>query len=219
MIKIDKKGFTLIEIIVATSIFTVVMLITIGALLSLNDSSRKAQALRTVIDNLNFAVEDMNRKVRTGDNYHCYNNPQDVPTDVGSAGSGDCTGDGGAALSLKTQEMECPPNVSDPCADDIKQSVWVAYIFRSDPVTHTGGIYEVRSPAGGGARLDITNESAITSPEVDIRQMQFRVVGSTDRSHKQPIVLLNISGVVNLAEEKLRTDFSLQTAIARRGIE
>ena len=49
---IQKKqaGFTLIEIIVSVAIFTVVMTVTMGALLTLNDSSRKAQALRTVIE-------------------------------------------------------------------------------------------------------------------------------------------------------------------------
>ncbi|MFA5987507.1 MAG: type II secretion system protein, partial [Candidatus Paceibacterota bacterium] len=70
--KINKKaGFTLIEIMVSVAIFSVVMLIAIGALLSVNDSNRKARALRVVMDNLNFAVEDMSKKMRTGSDFYC----------------------------------------------------------------------------------------------------------------------------------------------------
>lgn len=206
------QGFTLVEIIVATSIFTVVMLITIGALLSLNDASRKAQALRTVIDNLNFAIEDLNRKIRTGDSYRCYLDgvvvntiPPNSPSDIS-----DCAGEAGKAISLKTQELDGP--ALDPA------NVWAAYIFRPADALGGGRIVQRRSIAGqGGPVLDPT-EYVITSPEVDIKTMEFRVVGADD-DKKQPMILLNISGVVDLKKEKLRTDFSLQTAVSRRGTE
>jgi len=64
-------GFTLIEMIVAVSIFTVVVFIGIGALLSISDANRKSNSLRTVMDNLNFAMENMSRSIRTGDDYLC----------------------------------------------------------------------------------------------------------------------------------------------------
>ena len=53
-----KKGFTIIEIIVAVSIFVIVMLISIMALLSSINANRKAQGVSIVISNLNLAVED-----------------------------------------------------------------------------------------------------------------------------------------------------------------
>ncbi len=65
------KGFTLIEMIVAISIFTIVVFVGIGALLSIADANRKSNSLRTVMDNLNFAMESMSRSIRTGDNYSC----------------------------------------------------------------------------------------------------------------------------------------------------
>ncbi len=64
-----KKGFTLIELMVATTIFVIVMVIAIGSVLSIVDANRKAQALNSVINNLNFALESMIRDVRTGTNY------------------------------------------------------------------------------------------------------------------------------------------------------
>lgn len=64
-------GFTLIEMIVSVSIFTVVMFVTVGSLLAIADANRKANALRTTMDNLNFAMEAMARNIRTGSNYAC----------------------------------------------------------------------------------------------------------------------------------------------------
>ncbi|MBU3926039.1 type II secretion system GspH family protein [Patescibacteria group bacterium] len=64
-----KKGFTLIEMIVAVAIFTVVMIITIGTYLNVDDIQKKATALRIVNDNVNFVLEIMTRELRSGQNY------------------------------------------------------------------------------------------------------------------------------------------------------
>lgn len=84
----QKKGFTLIEIMVSISVFTVVVLITIGALVSINEANRKIQSMRALMDNLNFALENISRTLRTGSAYHCgaagtITLPQDCPM-VGS---------------------------------------------------------------------------------------------------------------------------------------
>lgn len=216
------KGFTLIEIIVAVSIFTIVMLVTMGALLTLNDSSRKAQALRTVIDNLNFAVEDMSRKIRTGDIYRCFPSDLSAGEDFIDEGENlkiarDCPSLGGSAISLKTQEIEpAPPALGGT-------PVWVAYIFRVNEETGIGSIVQRRAPVGNDniPDLPIETEAPITSPEVDIDTMEFRVIGTNKNNNPrtQPMVIVNISGTVNLKKERLRTNFSLQTAISRRGTQ
>lgn len=64
-------GFTLVELLVSVGIFSVVMLIAVGALLTMAEANRKAQALKSVMDNLNFAVESMSRGIRVGTTYHC----------------------------------------------------------------------------------------------------------------------------------------------------
>jgi prepilin-type N-terminal cleavage/methylation domain-containing protein len=64
-------GFTLIEIMVAVSIFAMVMVIAIGAVLSIVSANKKAAALNSVITNLNFAIEGMMRDLRTGTQYNC----------------------------------------------------------------------------------------------------------------------------------------------------
>ena len=56
---------------VSTALFSVVMLISIGTIVSINNSNKKAQLSRTVMDNLNFAMENISRNLRVGVNYHC----------------------------------------------------------------------------------------------------------------------------------------------------
>ncbi len=67
----SQKGFTLVEMIVALAVFTVVALIAVGALLKITSANKKSQTLKTTINNLNFALESMSREIRTGSTYQC----------------------------------------------------------------------------------------------------------------------------------------------------
>ena len=65
---------------VAVSVFSLVMVVAIGAVLAIVSANRKAQALNSVITNLNFAIEGMVRDLRTGFSYDC-GGPGDGATD------------------------------------------------------------------------------------------------------------------------------------------
>ncbi len=67
----NKKGFTLIEIMVSISVFSVVMLIFSGSIYSAFEGNRKSRSLRAVMDNLNLSLESMTRNIRFGSRYHC----------------------------------------------------------------------------------------------------------------------------------------------------
>lgn len=63
------SGFTLIEMIIAVAVFTVVMTITMSAFLNLSSIQKKAFSVRASNDNMNFALEMMSRSARTGSGY------------------------------------------------------------------------------------------------------------------------------------------------------
>jgi len=67
----SRKGFTIVEMIVAFGIFSVIMAVSVGSLASLLEANHKARALKTVVNNLHFAFENISRNVRTGSLYHC----------------------------------------------------------------------------------------------------------------------------------------------------
>lgn len=74
-----KNGFTLIELMVAVSIFIIVMTISMGSIVGVFDANRKSRSLKTVLNNLNLAVESMSKEMRFGKNYHCGSGSVTVP--------------------------------------------------------------------------------------------------------------------------------------------
>ncbi len=64
-------GFTLIEMIVALAVFSVIVTISIGALLTLIATNQQLQAEQSVMTNLSFALDSMTREIRTGTRYFC----------------------------------------------------------------------------------------------------------------------------------------------------
>ena len=60
------KGFTLIELLVSVSLFSVVLVVTLGSIVTISDSNKKARSLMSVMNNLNFAVDSMTRSLKSG---------------------------------------------------------------------------------------------------------------------------------------------------------
>ncbi|KKT66972.1 MAG: hypothetical protein UW61_C0019G0002 [Candidatus Curtissbacteria bacterium GW2011_GWC1_44_33] len=74
-----RRGFTLVELMVAMSIFIIVMTISMGSILGVFDANRKSRSLKIVLNNLNLAVESMSKEMRFGKNYHCGSGTVTVP--------------------------------------------------------------------------------------------------------------------------------------------
>ena len=55
--------------VMSVAVFTVVALVAAGALLAVADANRKAQAFKSVVNNINFALESVARNLRTGSAY------------------------------------------------------------------------------------------------------------------------------------------------------
>ncbi|KND50365.1 MAG: putative Type IV pilus pilin [Parcubacteria bacterium C7867-007] len=69
--KNTRKGFSLIELVVSVGLFAVVMLLSTGAYLSLISLDRKARATNDLVTNLSFAIDTMERSLRTGSEFTC----------------------------------------------------------------------------------------------------------------------------------------------------
>ncbi|HEV3244891.1 MAG TPA: type II secretion system protein [Candidatus Paceibacterota bacterium] len=190
-----QAGFTLIEMIVAVALFAIVMLIAGATLLSLVYANRKAQALQSVINNLNVSLDGMVRNMREGSNYRC----------GGEASSyGDCTGTGGGSIIYFT-----PFGLS---ADDQPQHDW-AYVFDSSG-SYCGKDRICESEHGGPW-------IPITSPEVQIQSLAFYVVGTTPASqvqngqYQQPKVVFVIKGQAGTQQNTIST-FDIQATAVQR---
>lgn len=86
----QSRGFTLVEMLIAVSLFIVVSTISIGSIITIFDSNKRAQSSKTVVDNFNLAFENMIRTIRFGKDYQC------------GGGVGDCSsGDTSITVDFK----------------------------------------------------------------------------------------------------------------------
>jgi prepilin-type N-terminal cleavage/methylation domain-containing protein len=65
------QGFTLVEIIVSVGLFSVVMLVSTAAYLTIITLDKEARATNELVVNLSFAVDSISRNIRTGKDYSC----------------------------------------------------------------------------------------------------------------------------------------------------
>lgn len=66
-----KRGYSLLELIVSLGLFSMVMVVAMGAYLTLISLDRQARAGNQLASSLSFAVESMARSMRTGSEYAC----------------------------------------------------------------------------------------------------------------------------------------------------
>lgn len=131
-------GFTLVEMMVAVAVFSVVMTVAAGALLGVIDANRKAQAIQTAINNVNFALESISKDMRMGSDYRCIDSSWNP---IGCALAGNV---GVTYLSSKNQQVsylfENPKierkigsnSPEDLTAPEVEITDMVFYVLRDD---------------------------------------------------------------------------------------
>lgn len=65
----NQNGFTLLEMVVSIGIFSVVIVATIGLMLSISSAQIKASNIQAVQDNIRFGLELLTKEIRTGSNF------------------------------------------------------------------------------------------------------------------------------------------------------
>lgn len=184
-----ERGFTLIEMIVAVALFSVVMLVSTAALLALVGANRKAHALQSVMNNFSVALDGMVRAVRMGSEYHC--------------GAGDITvpqscEDGATKFAFK-------PFCEENC-DALDR--WV-YAYDTNG-TFCGQGRLCKSENNGNTYY------AVTATDVDIDDLTFYVIGTTRSDTIQPKMVVAVSGTAGGTDVKTKTTFSIQATAVQR---
>lgn len=187
------QGFTLIELMVASTLFTVVMMMGVGSLVVSSNSAKSSQKMRIAVDNVNFAVESMTRELRTGSIYYCTS--------------------GGVDLAALASELQCllggdiiaftPQKVGE-----IQEVSRVAYKI-SDRGDNTFSLQrcETSSPCYD-----------IVSNDVNIERLNFHLLFNDSYNIKvQPRVEILIKGTVKTKDGL--APFALQTMVSQRATE
>ena len=187
------SGFTLIELMVATTIFVVVMVASMGSLFTLLDASKGSKALRSAMDNVNFAMDSMTRSIRMGTNYYCVEggDPMFPSTDQNQ----NCP-DGGQGFSFVPQK------------EDGASPSRVGYMT-------VLGTDAKGAPHNTLKRCDsLSGCVSIVSSDVNIEKLKFFTSGAKPDDLTQAKVYIIMKGTVMV--KGVPTSFAIQTLASQR---
>lgn len=197
MPKQKNTAFTLVEIMVATSIFMMIMLVALGALITSSDTAKKSQALRQAMDNVNFAMESVVRSLRSGTDYTCITS--------------------GSFILPGSPTADCP----------IGSAGGTAIVFTpAKHLTQRDTAYVLNTRVNGTKVLQrcyLSNPCVdIVSPDVDVENLTFFVNGSHSEVNvpddkTQPSVYILVKG--NVAFKGQSNSFAIQTNVSQRSAE
>jgi type II secretory pathway pseudopilin PulG len=217
--QIAQSGFSLVEMMVAITIFMVVAVVAVAALLKIVDADRKSKTLQDTVNNINFAMDSITREIRVGSAYTCeYGSNQSVGQFIGS--------------TLNTNGVSCPSISSSqyPYAS-------IAFLSSNTGTNQTTGLpcslvysYYFAPTASGAWTIEKAQQNPnnhctdslgstddpyapIIDPNIIITAYSIKVVEAN--SLVQPSVFLYISGYTGNAD-KTKTYFDLQTTISER---
>lgn len=195
----NNSGFTLIELMVATSLFVVIMLSSMSALFMLLGESKNSRALRFAMDNVNFAMDSMTRSIRMGSNYYCVEDGFKMPTSNTIGDGKDCI-NGGYILAFIPQIKEGET-----------ESSLIGYMRVESP--DESGKFTIKKCTDN----DINSCVPIVSPDVNIDVLKFFVKGTESSSGEQPSVYIIMKGTVMV--KGVPISFAVQTLASQRNFK
>ncbi len=213
---VSRAGFTLIEMIVSLAVFSVVITIAVGALLSLIAGNEQLQSQQSIMTNLSFALDSMTREIRTGYYYHCEARPN-----YSAGGPNNIFTDGAdldALLGDATQD--CPDGNDNGTGWQLQG---VSFIEGGNSITGSADriLYFFDASLGQILRKVGDQEpQSIVSSGIFIKNAEFWVTGSDpqeDGDDEQATVTIFIEA----AESAAVTDrsFYVQTTVTQRVLD
>lgn len=197
------RGFSLIEMIVSLGLFSIVITITVGALLSLIASNDQIRGEQSVMTNLAFALDSMTREIRTGSYYYCGTDPADFATQESFATTTEnCDPiDGGIGISF----LEGGSSITGDSSDSR-----IAYYFDADEG-------KIMRQIGDSIR------QSMVGSDILINDMRVWVTGSNTLSNSNPSFSESDQPVVTIlieAQESATTlPIFIQTSVTQRTLD
>jgi len=206
-----KGGFTLIEMLVAVTLFAMVMVVATSAIFTIVNADKKAEALNSVVNNLNFSIESMVRDMKTGIRYTC------------PSSNGTYTNSPALDASIYADEISAS---HDLCTD---ATIAVPAVTLFSTLSGSPKAVEYRympADANGTGRIvhtDLQTGSTpevsyvMTSPEINVTSVKFYVAnpGNGGTPKIQPSIFITITAEANVGDNQV-TKFRIQTFVSQR---
>lgn len=188
-IKNQKAGYTIIETMIAISLFVVIVMMGMGTLLNANLLHQKSRDMRSIIDSLSFTLDDMSKNLRTGKDYHCIDDGDKFKTNPHSCSRGD-------GVSFK---------------ESVSGQQWVYYFGINDK--NGTGIF--KSTAGGNNPIQLTPGDI----DIDETKSGFFISGAEPPpgDSNQPYVTIKLKGTITY--KGVQSPFDVETSVSQRLID
>lgn len=181
-----KKGFSLVEMLVSIAVFSVIMVIAVGIVITILNTNKHIRATSVAMGNVDAVLEKIFREVSVGSYYHC-----------GSGGNID-------------KAFNCPvgtPFLTSFAFEGVggdKNSSDDQIIYRLNSITSA---IEVSRDGGD-------NFERLTDKNIIIDEFNVNVTGNSSNI-KQPAVFISMRGYIEKGEDN-KTIFAVQTMISER---
>lgn len=186
-----KKGFTLIETLVAVALFSIIIAIAVGGFTNALRTQREAAALISVQSNAGDAIEQMTREIRTGYLF-C-----DDPTSPVPAATPACAF----------------PNCS------INGKVWTCSVLNFYNSNGQNVEYSVDA-TGALGRSQGGVPQPITASNVKVDYLTFTIFGNQEGDHWNPRITIAVGVSPNSTDPALVNNIlNLQTSVSARAID
>jgi type II secretory pathway pseudopilin PulG len=187
-----KGGYTIVETMIAVSIFLVITTAGMSALLQANVVHQKSQDMRSIMDSLSFTMEEMARNIRTGYNYRCIN-------------------DGNYSTNI---------TVTKSCS--IGTGIALEYVFGDTASSEDQWVYKIESSNLSKSTESANPSSwvQLNPPEVVLSAASgFSVLGAEPApgDTQQPLVIIKLVG--SITYKGVVSPFSLETAVSQRLVD
>jgi prepilin-type N-terminal cleavage/methylation domain-containing protein len=187
--KMNRKtnaGYSLVEVLVALAIFGIVIVVAVGALVTILDLNRGARAQKSAINNLHSTLESMTRAIRDGSSYYCDSN---------------ATPDGYNFAILG--ENPCPSNAN-------------IFIFTASNGERTAYFLSETTPGQIKRVVDDGPRVGMTAGDVVIEDLTFRTIDYTLLTTDQANVFITMRARVGASDPQTEATLTLQTTVSGR---
>jgi len=219
--KNTQYGFLLVEMLVAVFIFSIVMFVSLGAVLTLVDTNKKNQSIKSVVNNLTLVMNGIAKNLAVSTKYYCGEADAEYPGNDPKDYSGSDTGGTGGSADCQTRPESAITFTFNEDANGDGFLDVMRYKYEKTDGNNTGRI--VRS-------IDsMDNYIPVTAPEVKITDLRFYVMGTEpliipingdDPSGDtlQPHVVMVVKGYAG-AKQSIKSEFQIQTTVSQRALD
>ena len=206
----SEKGFTLVELMIAMTIFTVLVTIGIGSVLSALNQHYVTSNIRAIVDSLDYTMQDMARNMTTGSEFRCVTSANDVAypgyivagTDTSSPATNDVI------------PASCPtaPFTTNKIIFKAVNGTNMTYVMTAPTSTPTpNSILEIVG--------DVGVPEVILPPEVTLNfaKSGFTVIGAEVGDALQPRITIRLSGTITY--KSVTSPFSIETTVTSRQLD